>query len=138
MNVYKDPAFNINVKIAKYREEQGLVSGWANVARWADGTAPLDWQGDVILPEELEKAAVEFMLSFRDSGVMHKGTSTGTVVESIVMTKEKQQAMGIPDGVVPEGWFITVKVHDEAVREKIKSGAYRMFSIQGKSKRRKL
>lgn len=130
-NVYIGVDFNI----FKAREDEGLVSGWANVAIDKDGKAPLDWQDDVIAPETLEKAAINFMENYRGSGEMHRGDSKGTVVESIVFTKEKQQAIGIPDGVVPEGWFITVKVHDPEVFAKVKDGTYRMFSIQGTAKR---
>ena len=46
--------------------------------------------------------------------------------------------MGIPEGTVPEGWFITVKVFDTDVREKVRNKTLRMFSIQGKAKRVKL
>lgn len=135
-SVYLDDtnAFTLNVSIEK-TYDQGLVSGWANVAINADGTIPLDWQGDIIRPDVLEKAAIDFMLNYRESGEMHRGPSTGTVVESIVLTKDKQTALGIPDGVVPEGWFITVKIDDPTVFEKVKSGEYRMFSIQGHGKR---
>ena len=133
-SLYIDVAFEMH----KAREDERLVSGWANVALDKDGNAPLDWQDDVIAPETLEKAAINFMLDYRGSGEMHKGDSKGTVVESIVFTKEKQQALGIPEGVVPEGWFITVKVHDPDVFEKVKNGTYRMFSIQGTAKRVKL
>lgn len=124
----------INVSISK-TTDQGLVSGWANVARNADGSIPLDWQGDIIRPEVLEKAAIDFMLNCRGSGEMHTGPSRGTVVESIVFTKDKQAALGIPEGIVPEGWFITVKIDDPEVFDKVKSGKYRMFSIQGHGKR---
>lgn len=130
-NVYIGVDFNIY----KAREDEQLVSGWANVALDKNGEAPLDWQDDIIAPETLEKAAMQFMMDYRGSGEMHKGNSKGTVVESIVFTKEKQQAIGIPEGVVPEGWFITVKVHDPEVFAKVKDGTYRMFSIQGTAKR---
>ena len=88
-------------------------------ARNADGTIPLDWQGDIIRPDVLEKAAIDFMLHYRESGEMHRGSSKGTVVESIVLTKDKQAALGIPEGIVPEGWFITVKIEDPAVFERV-------------------
>lgn len=132
--------FNVDVvfDITKAKEEECLVSGWANVAVNADGSLPLDWHDDIISPATLEKAAVNFMLEYRGSGVMHEGESRGTVVESIVLTKEKQAALGIPEGCVPEGWFITVKVHDPEVFEAVKTGKYRMFSIQGSAKRIKL
>lgn len=129
---------DIGVNISKAREDERLVSGWANVSINADGSIPLDWQDDVIPPCELEKAAINFMLNFRGSGEMHQGESKGDVVESIVFTKEKQAAIGIPEGIVPEGWFITVKVHDPEVFAKVKDGTYRMFSIQGTSRRVKV
>lgn len=121
--------------ITKSNSDEGLVSGWANVAVNADGSIPLDWQGDIIAPETLEKAAIQFMMDYRGSGVMHQGEEQGVVVESIVMTKEKQRILGIPEGCVPEGWFITVKVTNPEVFEAVKQGKYRMFSIQGKAKR---
>lgn len=124
--------------ITKSNSEEGLVSGWANVAVNADGSLPLDWQGDIIRPEVLEKAAIRFMMDYGGSGVMHKGDSKGIVVESIVFTKEKQACIGIPAGTVPEGWFITVKVTDPLVFAKVKDGTFKMFSIQGKAKRIKL
>lgn len=133
-----DICIDVGFDIYKAREDEGLVSGWANVAINKDGSVPLDWQDDVIAPETLEKAAIGFMLDYRGSGEMHKGNSKGTVVESIVFTKEKQKALGIPEGNVPEGWFITVKVHDPEVFAKVKDGTYRMFSIQGTAKRVKL
>ena len=124
--------------ITKSKEDECLVSGWASVAVQADGSLPLDWADDVILPETLEKAAIGFMMDYRGSGVMHKGDEQGIVVESIVFTKEKQAVIGIPEGTVPEGWFITVKVNNPEVFAKVKEGKYKMFSIQGKAKRIKL
>lgn len=132
--VYIDIGFELH----KARDEQQLVSGWANVSVNADGSIPLDWQDDIIAPETLEKAAVNFMMEYQESGVMHKGGAVGTVVESIVFTKEKQEAIGIPEGTVPQGWFITVKVHDPEVFAKVKDGTYKMFSIQGTCSRVKL
>lgn len=129
---------SVGFDVYKARDDEQLVSGWANVAIDKNGDAPLDWQDDVIAPETLEKAAINFMMDYRESGEMHKGASKGTVVESIVFTKEKQRAIGIPEGAVPEGWFITVKVHDPEVFAKVKDGTYRMFSIQGTAKRVKL
>lgn len=126
---------SVNFDVYKARDDERLVSGWANVALDKNGNAPLDWQDDIIAPATLEKAAIKFMLDYRGSGEMHKGNSKGTVVESIVLTKEKQAAIGIPEGTVPEGWFITVKVHDPDVFAKVKDGTYKMFSIQGSAKR---
>jgi hypothetical protein len=131
-------AVDVLFDITKSNSDEGLVSGWANVAVNADGSLPLDWQDDMIRPEVLEKAAIKFMMDYRASGVMHEGESKGVVVESIVFTKEKQACIGIPEGTVPEGWFITVKVLDPDVFAKVKNGTFKMFSIQGNAKRIKL
>lgn len=140
MSMYKDDQLLTEIVPASFdfvykSSDKMLVSGWASVSVQADGSLPLDWEDDIISPDELEKTAISFMLKYRESGVMHTGPTKATVVESIVMTKEKQEAMGIPAGIVPQGWFITVKVHDPEVFEKVKDGTYRMFSIQGRGKR---
>lgn len=136
-SIYKDENIDvaINFNITKAKEDECLVSGWANVAVNADGSIPLDWQDDIIRPEVLERAAINFMMDYRGSGVMHQGSEQGIVVESIVFTKQKQQILGIPEGCVPEGWFITVKVTNPDVFQAVKDGTYRMFSIQGSAKR---
>ncbi len=131
----KNMSITTTFKVAKANDSEGLVSGWANVAVNADGSLPLDWQDDIIRPETLEKAAINFMMDYRGSGAMHEGDSKGIVVESIVFTKEKQAAIGIPEGVIPEGWFITVKILDPVVFEQVKNGTFKMFSIQGHAKR---
>lgn len=127
--------FTVEIAKAKSSDDKQLVSGWASVSVNADGSLPLDWDDDTIPPSVLEKAAMDFMMDYRDSGVAHEGSSVGTVVESIVFTKEKQEAIGIPEGIIPEGWFITVKINDKDVYAKVKDGTYKMFSIQGLCKR---
>lgn len=135
---YTDAQLEMMFDITKSKDDEQLVSGWASVAVNADGSLPLDWQDDIIDIKTLESAAINFMLDYRESGVMHTGPSLGTVVESIVLTKEKQEALNIPEGYVAEGWFITVKVHDKALFEAVKAGKYKMFSIQGAAKRIKI
>ena len=58
-----------------------------------------------------------------------------SLVESVIFTKEKMQAMGIPEGIVPEGWWIGFYVKDDNAWKKIKNGTYKMFSIEGKAVR---
>jgi hypothetical protein len=50
-------------------------------------------------------------------------------------TKEKMQAMGIPDGTIPEGMWVGFYIPDDEVYAKVKSGEYRMFSIEGYGRR---
>jgi len=138
MGVYKEEpncTMSLDFEVKKSNADKGIVSGWANVAVNANGSIPMDWQDDVIFPEVLEKAAIGFMKDYRSSGVEHQGDKQGIVVESIVFTKEKQEILGIPEGTVPEGWFITVLITNPDVFEGVKEGKYKMFSIQGKAKK---
>lgn len=120
-----------SLEIAKYRDEEQLVFGWASVAKDADGVRPLDWQGDYVDAEDLEPAVYQFNLEFREANVMHEGDAIGELIESVIFTKQKMDAMGIPENVVPEGWWVGFKIHSAETYKKVKSGELRMFSIEG-------
>lgn len=135
-SVYIDEYFEIDV--AKMKDDEHLVFGWANVSIMEDGNAPIDWQGDVTAPDVLEKAAYQYVLKHRTTGEMHQGESVGYMVESVMFTKQKMESMGIPEGTIPEGWWIGFYVPDDEVVAKIKDGSYKMFSIQGKAKKLKI
>lgn len=133
----KEPASNVikgRFKIAK-SDDKHLAFGWANVAIRADGEEIEDWQEDIIEPEELENAAYQYVLLYREGGEMHERGGAAVLVESVVFTEEKMQAMGIPAGTLPIGWWIGFKVTDEDVWEKVKDGTYPMFSIEGEAER---
>ena len=123
--------------IFKADQDKRLVFGWASVAITADGQQIEDVQKDMIDPEDLEEAAYSYVLNFRDTGEEHIPTlrKKGKLVESCVFTKEKQQAIGIPEGIVPEAWWVGFYIEDDDAWEKIKNGTYTMFSIEGKAKR---
>lgn len=118
-------------RITKSNDDKMQAFGWASVAIRVDGEQIIDWQNDVVDPEELENAAYEFVHLYREGGEMHERGGVAYLIESVVFTKEKQEAMGIPEGVVPEGWWIGFQVTDPDVWEKVKSGEYSMFSIEG-------
>lgn len=133
----KEPASNVikgRFKIVK-SDDKHLAFGWANVAIRADGEEIEDWQEDIIEPEELENAAYQYVLLYREGGEMHERGGAAVLVESVVFTEEKMQAMGIPAGTLPVGWWIGFKVTDEDVWEKVKDGTYLMFSIEGEAER---
>ena len=134
----KEPASNVikgRFKIAKSDDDKHLAFGWATVAIRADGEEIEDWQEDIIEPEELENAAYQYVLLYREGGEMHERGGAAVLVESVVFTEEKMQAMGIPAGTLPIGWWIGFKVTDEDVWEKVKDGTYPMFSIEGEAER---
>lgn len=122
-------------KIAKSDEDQMLAFGWASVAIEEDGEQLEDWQGDEIDPEDLEKAVYDYVQFYRDGGEMHERNGVATMIESVIFTKQKMAAMGIPEGTVPEGWWIGFRVTDPDVWEKVKNGTYPMFSIEGRANR---
>lgn len=122
-------------QIQKVDEEKRLVFGWANVSITVDGEPVLDLQEDMIDPETLEEAAYKFAELYRDGGEMHERTGVAVMVESAMLTEEKQAAMGIPAGTLPVGWWIGFRVLDDGVWEKVKSGEYNMFSIGGSAVR---
>ena len=116
-------------------DRRGLVFGWASVS--IDGTQQevVDSQGDIIEPEMLEDAVVDFMLHHRQAGEMHKGHAVGQIVYSLVTTPEILKSMGPPfDGLqdAPVGAFVGVKLDptSETFR-KVEAGEFKMFSIQG-------
>lgn len=126
----------MSLEIKKYYDDEQLVFGWASVAKKKDGSVPLDWQGDIIEATDLEQAVYKFNLEFRESNEMHMPDSVnGTLVESVMFTKEKMAAMGIPEGVVPEGWWVGFKIEDQVAYQKVKDKIYKMFSIEGSGRR---
>lgn len=122
-------------KIMKSDDEKMLAFGWASVSMRVDGELIEDWQNDIVEPAELEKAAYDFVLLYREGGEMHERGGAAVLIESVVFTEEKMQAMGIPAGMLPVGWWIGFKVLDEDVWEKVKDGTYPMFSIEGEAER---
>lgn len=124
--------------IAKYYEDEQLVFGWASVAKFANGTRPLDWQGDIVDAEDLEPAVYDYVLNYGESNDSHiPDTVNGKVVESMMFTKEKMKAMGLPVGIIPEGWWTGFKIDKREDYLKVKSGEYKAFSIEGSAVRGK-
>lgn len=124
------------IEITKADPDKRLVFGWASIAI-ENGEQLEDMQHDMIDPEDLEEAAYEYVLKFRDTGEEHMADfrKKGKLVESCVFTEEKQKAMGLAPGTLPVGWWIGFYIEDDDAWERIKNGTYRMFSIEGKAER---
>ncbi|MDO4281345.1 MAG: XkdF-like putative serine protease domain-containing protein [Peptococcaceae bacterium] len=128
------------VEIFKTDDDRRLVFGWASVALTEDGEPIEDLQKDVIDPDDLEEAAYEYVLHFRDTGEEHQPglRKKGKLVESCVFTAEKQRAMGLEPDSLPVGWWIGFKIDDEDTWQRVKDGTYQMFSIEGRAEREPL
>ena len=127
-----EKAWSIPFKIAKQDPDQKMIFGWASVSE-IDGKLVIDKQGDIIEPEELEKAAYEFVLYSRQHGDMHVRKGTGRLIESMVFTKEKQEALGVDIGMV--GWWAGWKIDDDGLWKDIRDGKRPELSIGGRAMR---
>ncbi len=131
----KRQPFEWRVNITKVDQDQRLVFGWLYQSTEANGTRVIDHSGEFIETPELEKAAYTYVEKSREASRMHKDFGIGTLVESVVFTKEKCQALGIPDGIMPEGLWVGFRVHDDGVWAEVKTGKLRMLSLGGNARR---
>jgi hypothetical protein len=130
-------SFEVSGTIEKVDEEKRQVFGWASIAYDAEGNLVGDRQGDFLDDVgEVEKSAYTFVLESRDGGEMHVRKGVSQLVESFVSTPEKWDAMKIPHGVLPIGWWVGYQVTDETVWKAVKDGKYRMFSVHGRGTRK--
>lgn len=122
-------------RIEKRDDEQHIAFGWAYQCRDRTGEQMIDHSGDITDISEIERAAYRFVKFYREGSDNHERGGVGVVIESMVFTREKSQALGIPEGTVPEGWWVGFEVTDDEVWDKIKLGEYSMFSIEGTARR---
>lgn len=127
--------FKLNCDIHKLDDDKKLIFAWASVIE-KDGQPIVDRQGDIIDSDDLEEAVYDYVINSRKGGEMHIREDAGTLVESIVFTKEKQELLGIDLGLV--GWFVGIKIQDDNVWKRIKDGTYSMLSIGGRGLREKI
>ena len=132
--IWVKAAKSFEFAVTKVDAAQRLVFGWAMISCTKSGELVTDLQGDQIEPEELEKAAYDFVLNKRAAGEMHEGATQGQLVESIVFTPEKMAKMGIPEGILPCAHWVGFKLAP-ALFDKVKDGTRMMFSIQGDAER---
>ena len=135
--IFKQRKRKHEFRIYKADEDQRLVFGWANISIRADGEQIVDYQQDMIDPEDLESAVYDYVLNFRDGGEEHNPDrrKVARLVESCVFTAGKLKAMDLPEDAVPQGWWIGFYVDDDDTWNKIKDGTYQMFSIEGRAVR---
>lgn len=133
----------MDVKIAKTDSKHQMVFGFFSVNKVGQELVE-DLEGDMIETDTLEKAAYDYVLNARMQGEDHVRTGVGRLVESVVLTYEKQAAITkclVDQGIEAridlgcEGWFGGFKVDDAEVWASIEKGDYPAFSIGGSGKR---
>lgn len=126
---------HFKIEKIKKSEDKQLAFGWAYMCIKENGEQVVDHSGDTVDVLEIEQAAYRFTKFWRDGSDNHERGGVAVLIESMVFTKEKAAALGIPEGVLPEGWWVGFEIADPDVWEKVKSSEYSMFSIEGTANR---
>lgn len=128
-----DSNWQVTMPVEKVDEAERLVFGWANVPFPIEkGDKPkVDLQNDRIYLDDLEKAVYDYVEFSGEGDEMHTEPVVARVVESFIVTPEKMAKMGLSEGTLPLGWWIGLRVLDDAAFEKVRNGTYKMFSIGG-------
>jgi len=131
-------SFSLSLPVAKFDEQQGVVTGWAALST-ANDKPLIDYHDELCLVEELEKAAHKLMLTggANKAGEMH-ASRVGDIVESMVLSKEKAAALGyapIQGRPETEGWAVSMKISDEGARDRARNGSRPELSIHGSAKK---
>lgn len=114
--------------------ESQIVFGWASVVATPDGSPVVDIDDHVIEIGDLEEAAYLFVRQGSMQGsVEHEYMYAGWICESMVFTPAKITALGIPEGILPLGWWIGMYIPDKELFEMVKEGKLSMFSIAGQA-----
>lgn len=133
--------FKVEAKVSKALEDKRQVYGWASITE-IDGKPVVDLQGDYVTIEEIEKAAHNYISKSRKGGDMHLRNGdqphhVADLIESVVITPEKKEALGLPADS-PTGWWVGFQVHDDATWNLVKKGDRPMFSIHGSGRRQEV
>lgn len=130
-----DTHFTQTVAITKTDNARQIAFGWASVALRKTGEAVIDADEDIVDADELEDAAYAYVLNFGEFNERHGPTVKGQLVESLVVTPQKLEKMGLAADALPLGWWVGVHITDAGVWEKVQTGEYAMFSIEGTAER---
>lgn len=135
--------------ISKVDSDKQQIFGWASVAE-LDGKPVVDLQGDYIHPDDVEKAAYDYVLNSRVGGDMHDRIDeygnliekagprhVSDLIESMVFTPEKCEAMGISKNLAGR-WWTGFQVNDPDVWMDVKEGRRTGFSIHGAGLRKSI
>jgi hypothetical protein len=130
----KRPGYQAGITKTDYPRR--TIFGWAYVTHHPDGSQSIDVSEDFMDDtEELLDMAHDFVKSSRQGDAMHKGQPVAELVESVVVTPDLVEQWGLPPGVLPTGWWVGLKVNDEATWQEVVSGRLRSFSIGGRGYR---
>lgn len=120
-------------KVAEADDSLGLVFGWLMVCQKRDEDGVLkdyeDVHKNVIDPDGMVEALLDYMLNSRTTRAMHKGQPRGEAAFAFPWTEDIAKAYGI-EGFPMTGAMFAAKPDAESL-EKFRSGEYTGFSIGG-------
>jgi Putative phage serine protease XkdF len=140
----KETKKEIELRVEKMEQnpsDPNYFFGWGYICE-KGGARITDVSGQRIDIYELEKSFYPMMLNYRSGRELHKEKpDPATVVEGIVFTPEKYEAMGFEKNAEghypgPLGAWLGFYVHDQEVKKKILDGTYKMLSIGGWSQQK--
>lgn len=117
-----------DMQVAKVDEDQRLVFGFAQICK-IDGEEYYDSDNEHFPEAATVKAWADFMDDVRTHKAMHSGGAVGQVTFAFPLVTDIAKAMGIT--CAKSGVIVGVRVHDDDVLAKFKSGEYTGFSIGG-------
>ena len=139
------------IPISKRDEDKRLVFGWMYLPTNKGGRIIVDKHDDFMLPEDLEETAYRYVDTSRTGGVMHlreshvqksedKPYGVMSLVESMVFTPEKCEALGISKSAIPNGaWWVGYRVNEGRVGDRVwddvKNERLTAFSVHGAARR---
>lgn len=116
-----------NIPFQKRDDEERIVGGIVYAPNQVDSQG--DWTDEV----ELKKAMYQFMEASQGFNEMHVTQDKRVSVLECFQPEEDTVKGG---GVIPAGaWWVSLRVHDDDLWEKVKSEEYTGFSLQGSGTR---
>ena len=112
-----------------------IVTAWANIVENADGSPVVDAHNDIIPFDELEAA---FAKAFAHGGLgrgeeQHVRFELADVIGQITLSRDERRALGFGEG--PAGAIVKIRVHDDALWQRIMAGELPELSIRGRGVR---
>jgi len=118
-------AKRLYVEILKQDDEEHLITGVAMAAN------RVDLQTDYIEPGEIKKTMIAFMERYQQFGLDHKSETDQVRLVECWQARASFVEEGSEYQVQKDDWVVTVHVLDDALWQRVKSGEYRGFSIEG-------
>lgn len=133
----EDPSFyqiapEQRLLVCNKNESKMQVFGWAYMAEEKDGTPVKDISGIDYHMDDLEPAIYDWIgAGYTNIGVQHEELWQGTVIESVVVTREKEAIWGLPPNSLPVAVWLGIQLWDAETYLRVLSGELRGLSLAG-------